>query len=332
MTELPSVRLLLSEEQLSQIRGKSDLWGAWLVLHAWSLIIGSAFLVVLYPSFLTYALAVIIIGSRQLGLLILMHDSAHGALFRSPRLNFWVGQLACAFPMFADVAIYREYHIRHHLHTQKPEDPDIGLTNDYPISKKSLLRKFIRDLTGQTAFHQRAQQLSIAFGSSKMPYKKRAEQFRRSMGKQLICNAIIFLIASYLGYASLYFWLWIVPLMTWHQLVIRIRNIAEHAAVGSSEDRFRNTRTTVARFWERLLIAPYWVNYHLEHHLVMWVPCYRLLRLHQFLLQNGFGTRMEIEYGYIKLLKKVTHSNSDNDDSGKKSRSIGTFSDGFKTE
>ena len=144
---------------------------------------------------------------------------------------------------------------------------------------------------------------------------------------------VIFLIALYFGYGWLYFTLWILPLLTWHQFVVRIRNIAEHAVVGCADDPFRNTRTTIACFWEKLFIAPYWVNYHLEHHLVMWIPCYRLFRLHRFLVLNGFKEKMEIEIGYLNLLRKVvTDKTDDRHDSGAKSRSLGTFSDGFKTE
>ena len=74
--------------------------------------------------------------------------------------------------MFADIEVYRKYHIRHHLNTQRPNDPDINLTSNYPISRKSLLRKFMRDLTGLTAFHQRVHQISAALGKSDMKFIK----------------------------------------------------------------------------------------------------------------------------------------------------------------
>ena len=41
-------------------------------------------------------------------------------------------------------------------------------------------------------------------------------------------------------------------------------------------DPLRNTRTTRATPLARLLVAPYFVNYHLEHHLFLFVPCWRL--------------------------------------------------------
>ena len=75
--------------------------------------------------------------------------------------------------------------------------------------------------------------------------------------------------------------LWLVPLFTWQMVITRIRNIAEHAVVPDSHDPLRNTRTTHANFLERLFIAPYYVNYHLEHHLLFYIPCYNLPRVHR---------------------------------------------------
>ena len=66
-------------------------------------------------------------------------------------------------------------------------------------------------------------------------------------------------------------------------VITRIRNIAEHAVVPDSDDPLRNTRTTRAGFIERLFVAPYYVNYHLEHHLLFYVPCYNLPRVHRIL-------------------------------------------------
>ncbi len=89
--------------------------------------------------------------------------------------------------------------------------------------------------------------------------------------------------------------MWLLPLATWYQLVSRIRNIAEHAVVPDNDDPLRNTRTTYANPLMRLLVAPYWVNYHLEHHLFMFVPCWRLPQAHHALLEGGRRLSMELQ-------------------------------------
>jgi fatty acid desaturase len=100
--------------------------------------------------------------------------------------------------------------------------------------------------------------------------------------------------------------LWLVPLLTWMMVITRIRNIAEHAVVPDSNDPLCNTRTTEASLLERAFIAPYFVNYHLEHHLLFYVPCYNLPMLHDILMQGPHAARMEVRRGYLSVLRLAT--------------------------
>ena len=54
---------------------------------------------------------------------------------------------------------------------------------------------------------------------------------------------------------------------------------------------------------ERLFIAPYYVNYHLEHHLLMTVPHYHLPRLHRLLRERGVLEGACITRGYPAVLR-----------------------------
>ena len=54
-----------------------------------------------------------------------------------------------------------------------------------------------------------------------------------------------------------------------------------------SADPLRNTRTTKAGLLARAFIAPYYVNYHLEHHLLMTVPLFQLPKFHRLLSERG---------------------------------------------
>jgi fatty acid desaturase len=100
--------------------------------------------------------------------------------------------------------------------------------------------------------------------------------------------------------------LWLLPLVTWMMVITRIRNIAEHAVVPDSADPLRNTRTTHANFLERLFVAPYYVNYHLEHHLLFYVPCYNLPRVHRILSQSRHAAGMEVQPNYAAVLRLAT--------------------------
>jgi fatty acid desaturase len=86
---------------------------------------------------------------------------------------------------------------------------------------------------------------------------------------------------------------------------MRIRSIAEHAMIDDPADPLKNTRTTIARWWERLLVAPNCVNFHLEHHLAMTVPHYRLHRMHRMLIERGVLADACVTRGYLAVLARA---------------------------
>ena len=290
---------IFTPEEIAAVRARSNATGLLCVLHAWFMIGTAMALYALWPNPFSFIVAVIVIGSRQLGLEILMHDGAHGILMRSRGANEWVSQWLCAYPVFADMIPYRHYHLVHHRTTQQPDDPDLVLSAPFPVTKASFLRKMLRDLTGLTAIKQRFQQVRMAV----------RDGFFARLGRPLIANAILFLLMWRFGKPLYYPMFWLLPLFTWHMAVMRVRNIAEHAVVPDNDDVMRNARTTYASFAARALLAPYWVNYHVDHHLMMHVPCYNLPKLHALLLAKGIGPKMEIRKNYASVLRMATSGN-----------------------
>jgi fatty acid desaturase len=288
---------VFTAEEWAPLAKRSSWLGLVCVASAWALIVAAAAMFIVWPNPLTYVLAVMIIGARQLGLAILMHDAAHGALHSNAKLNDWVGEWLCAAPVGARLVSYRNYHLKHHKFTEQPEDPDLSLSAPFPITRKSLWRKVARDLTGQTFLKQRRAQL---FGG-----RKDGEVVNASTGHFLLVNAILLAICIAAGVWWAYPALWLVPLATWFQFITRIRNIAEHAVVNTKDDPFTHARTTLANPLERLLIAPYWVHFHGEHHVFMHVPCYRLERMHRMLMDKGYWSRMRIAGGYPDVLRQA---------------------------
>jgi fatty acid desaturase len=243
-------------------------------------------------------------------LAILMHEAAHGGLYANRAINEWVGQWLCAVPVGADLASYRSYHLQHHKFTQQPEDPDLSLSAPFPITKESYRRKAIRDLTGQTFVKQRLPLFLSLFRPGGADDPVSHESFVSSgadkMARFLAVNAALFGL-FWLAGAGIWYWgVWVFAMATWLPLVTRIRNIAEHACTSTGEDPFSHARTTHANPIERLLIAPYWVNYHAEHHLFMYLPCYRLPEAHRLLIEKGLIERMEVRPGYLDVMRLAT--------------------------
>src|SRR5215475_12371014 len=139
MRRIPA-RELMSPADLARLRQRSEWRSTVLILHAWAVILGSIALVAIFPNPVTWLLAVMLIGSRQLGLAILMHDGAHGCLSANATRNMTQSQWLCAYPIFADTLAYRRYHLAHHAHTQQDDDPDLVLSAPFPITRASYRR------------------------------------------------------------------------------------------------------------------------------------------------------------------------------------------------
>ncbi|ASM73551.1 MULTISPECIES: fatty acid desaturase family protein [Roseobacteraceae] len=298
-------KAFLTSDEIRPLAQRSDLMGAWLVAHCWGTIAFAIGLFALWPNPATFLLAVILIGSRQLGLAILMHEAAHSALFKSRKLNDWVGEWLCGWPIMADLHAYRHYHLTHHRFTQTDKDPDLALSLKFPTSHASMRRKFLRDLTGQTGIKQLAGQIlmfiQLAGDDDAIDAAKTqsAQAFKsNTLGRAFPVFIGIALAISLVGdwWWGLAFWL--LPYLTWFQFVLRVRNIAEHGAVEQSDNPLQNVRTTHAGPVARTLVAPYYVNYHLEHHMVMHVPCWQLPKMHALLMTKGLGGQMRTAPNY----------------------------------
>lgn len=293
-----------SEDELAYLREINPWRGIWSVMHCWGVIAATWVGVALWTNPLTILLGVMIVGTRQLGLFVITHDASHGALFRNRKLNDWVSEWLLNRPLTDEhIETYRRYHLQHHAHTQQPEDPDLPLASAFPTSRQSLHRKIFRDLTGQTGLNQYGRIFKSAFKGNTL-----AERLQRGwarLGPNILINMGIFAGFAAAGVWYLYFLLWWLPALTWNRLVVRLRNIGEHAVVPDNNDRLRNTRTTKANWLERAFIAPYNVHYHLEHHLVVNCPQYKLPEAHRMMLEKGHGPRMEIQPGYQAVLAKA---------------------------
>ncbi len=308
MPAAPRVRPgdLFPPEAWAPFRLRSSWTGPLLVAHCWAVIAIAIAAGVAWPWLIPLCVAVV--GTRQLGLAILMHEAAHGGLSPNAKLNDFLGHWLCAVPVGASLALYRPYHLAHHKYAQQPEDPDLVLSAPFPVTRASLRRKIVRDLTGQTFFRQRVLFAVKPFRSARdADLAEGAVVTGRSVAPFLLFNLGLLLLMTLAGAWWAFFVLWLLPMATWFPMVTRLRNIAEHACVeGSATDAFRAARTTHANWWERAFIAPYWVNFHAEHHLFMHVPCWKLPALHCAVRATPQGQRMEVASGYLEVLKTAS--------------------------
>jgi fatty acid desaturase len=292
-------RDFFTADEWSGLSRHSSWKGLLLVAHAWIVILAAGAVAVVWP--ITIPLAVMIIGARQLGLAILMHDAAHRALHPDPKINDFVGEWLCA----PGLVKYRTYHLNHHRLAQQSDDPDLGLSKPFPITPVSLRRKVLRDLTGQTFFKARFGFLAFKLKARKADQSIWSIVFAdiRRQRRFLLGNLAGIAIFSAVGLWWVWPVLWLLPQATWFQMITRLRNIAEHACIAENEpDPMRQARTTRAGLIERALLAPYYVNYHCEHHMFMHLPCYSLPRANRLLTRKGTTQQMLTAPNYRTVL------------------------------
>lgn len=298
---------IFSRQEIKEFTEASDLRGAWAVGSTWG-VIAATFtgLIAIWDYLPTWGkivasmLALAIIAGRQLCLAILMHDASHRSLFKTKSLNIFIGEWFCARPIWNDLEKYRQHHIRHHAKTSLEEDPDISLVAGLPTTRQSMLRKALRDLSGITGFKfyvgralQDMEILKWTVSNDKTVLVRTGKNWQdhalalaKNSTGMLVTNFALYSIFKAFGKQK-FFWLWPLAYTTPFPLFIRIRAMAEHAGMETSNNALTNTRTTKAGLIARSFVAPIHVNFHMEHHLMATVPYYKLPKMHQALKDKG---------------------------------------------
>ena len=245
--------------------------------------------------------AIFVIGTRQHGLLVLMHEGVHQGLFRRRWLNDGLSRVLLAWPMLVSFSSYRDNHLAHHRHTNTERDPDwLRYADDphmsFPMPRARLAWLLLSDLLGLRTLEQLRKLWT--FGRAKPTTQPGASGLAAAR------------LAYYLAIALLLSWAqawpgllvyWVVPLLSSLKFVLRVRLIAEHYGIPDEQ----GTRTVLGTPLDRLLIAPHGINFHAEHHR------YAAVRFHQL---AGFHRRLQRERpgwtplcaSYLDVLRECT--------------------------
>jgi fatty acid desaturase len=259
------------------------------------------------------AICVLIIGTRQHALFVVAHDAAHYLLYENRRLNDLVGR-AAATVQGLSMCTYRVIHRLHHNNLYGELDPDTALHGGYPRGTWYLVRKLLKDLSGMTAWKTYAYFLggapalntstNVALRPLDDTSAKLKQEARRDRDTVIVFHLALLALFAWSGYLVQYLVLWILPLVTVVQAILRLRAIAEHGATTDFSSPLTAARTNVAPAWLEWLIFPHHVNYHIEHHLYASVPHYNLPRLHREMAARGVLEGAEV-VGFSATLRKI---------------------------
>jgi fatty acid desaturase len=250
-------------------------------------------------------LAAAFVGTQQHAMFVLVHEAAHYRLFRARAFNDAVGRVLGTVTGIS-MCSYRVVHRLHHNDLYGRNDPDIALHGGYPRGRAYLLRKLAADLAGLNAwktfqyfFGNPA--LNAQTGAALRPLDDTAPALRRAARRDRwgvaafhIAAPVACLVLGGPAALAAYLVLWVLPLVTVVQAILRVRAILEHGAVRDTASPFTAARTNLAGPLARLVLFPHHVNYHIEHHLFPAVPHYHLPRLHRALVAAGLPADAEV--------------------------------------
>ena len=246
---------------------------------------------------ITYVIAFLLMGRAHAQLLALMHESVHRLLFRNRKLNDFAGRWLLGYMSFVNTDGYRYVHMAHHREEFGPNEPDIPLYANYPITRASFWRKMRRDGLGSTGFRMlRGQFMSI--------FKTDPQQLN-TQRKIFSLHAVLLILSVIFANPWVYVMLWLVPYITVWRVMNRLRSIAEHGGLRADDDRRVTTHSVKQHLFSSFYFVPFNLGWHIAHHTDSGIPFRSLPKYHRQLRASGFVTDT-YEYGsYLAIWRAL---------------------------
>lgn len=279
--------------ELSKLSGLQNLRA---LLFHWGMIAGSIALAVKYPGPLTFLLNLVVVGTRQHALFIVMHEGTHYLLSKNRALNDWLSDLCAAWPVGISTARYRVRHWLHHRYLNTQQDPDWERKKDdpawqFPTSRWGFWKTSLPYLVGKGV---------IEMGYALKGFGVNGRALWYAIPYYMVAAAGITYVGGWKAFA-LY---WLVPYVSVNPALHRFRYSTEHMALPKTHV-LNSTRNVVCSGIENFLISPMNGGFHLVHHTYPYIPWYNLPEAYEVL--HGFPVFHEHAYeldGYFPTTEK----------------------------
>lgn len=288
----------LSQEDRTRLRAIPSYKNAWST--AW--LFGQNILILVAAAKLNHlavwVIAFLLMGRAHAQFASLMHEAAHRLLFTHKATNDFVGNWILGYSVMTSTQAYRRVHMAHHKREFGPNEPDIPLYANYPVTRASLRRKLIRDATGQTGYKLLRNQLK--------GLRSEDTRVKRTLWKMIGVQVVIATVFTLAGYWWMYPVMWVAPYLTVWRVINRLRSIAEHGGLREDDDRRYTTHSVRQHWFAHFYLVPYNIGFHMAHHVDAGVP-FRHLREYNRLLHESNYLDDSLEYpSYTSLWKALS--------------------------
>ncbi len=287
----------LSSDDRARLRRIPSYRNAWSVMFLYAQTVALLWLSLRVNNPLMWIVTFVLMGRAHAQFASLMHEAAHRLLFSHKGLNDFTGNWLLGYTQLTSTQAYRRVHMAHHKREFGPNEPDVPLYANYPVTRASLRRKLVRDATGRTGLKLLRQQMRGLHSPD--------DRVRRTLWKMLGVQVVVASLFVVAGVWWMYPVFWVAPYLTVWRVINRLRSIAEHGGMREDDERRFTTHSVRQGRFARFMLVPYNIGFHMAHHVDAGVPFRHLPEYHRMLHEaNYLDTRLEYP-GYRALWRAL---------------------------
>ena len=285
-------------EQVQSMMGSDPVGYFGTLALTWATIAATVALAIWINHWAFSAVAVLLIGTRQNILGLLIHEQSH-RLGLASKLGDHLTNLFCAFPLLITMEGYRRVHLKHHKFFFTDEDPDYlrkqGKEWTFPQKVRHFLLTLAKDLMGMN--------IARNFKGKRVDVDARREHRGTPIWVRLIEYALIAVALTLTGGWPYFLLYWILPLFTVMQVIVRFGAICEHKYNLINPSLGESTPMIQPRWWEMLILPNLNFNLHIYHHWYPAIPFRRLPEIHRLCQAEGLVKEENMFRGYVAFLR-----------------------------
>lgn len=285
---------------VSRWRGSFDIARVWLGIGLIAVICG------LLGQWWVYVIGVVAIGILQNNLMVLWHHSIHYNIHPIRRVNDAIGRWTLIAPVGQPWGMMRRAHINHHAKLGEKPDADRWYYDLDLHGRRSpglFLGWLVANCLGGLLVPQIRKVLTGKRDEDFDPGTATSARDRYDQLAVVVCQAALFGLFWLLGGVWWgYFVFWILPLVTLGGGLNCLRTALEHADATDPPHREYSFRPNAL---ERIIVAPFRMDHHWEHHQLLMVPYYKMPQLRQYLLDHNLYGRGRLVNSYFGRLRQV---------------------------
>lgn len=266
---------------------------------AWSVIIAVIALSIHIDNIWMTLLAIPVIATRFNILGLLVHEQVHQLGLRG-RYGDILANILAAYPIGITVEDYARVHLSHHKYYFTENDPDFlrksGPDWTFPMSAWQLTKLLLGDLSG--------------IGFYKILKGKRLENkqvYNRLYPTPKWLRPVFYIttvsLLTYFGIWPIFLVYWVLPLITFLPLIVRLGAICEHVYGQREAGIIESSPLIILRWWEKLVLPNLNFTLHAYHHFFPGVAWNNLPKIHKIYQRENLVNEGAVFYGYLPYLK-----------------------------